>query len=334
MDAYHVLAVFLTIGLRAGSRRQVATFGERLKQVREKKGVSLEEISFATKIGTRMLRAIEDEHFEQLPGGIFNKGFVRAYARQLGLDENETVASYLAAVDALQSPQPAAISPVVEEIPAAEGPQQTHKISIPWFKLAVAMLVLAIGVAVWGFRSRAGQNSQSPPENQSGTEVAPATHSVTPVSRKPAAESENRKPERTVAASDSQPAVAISRREEIASPETVSAPVVNAASTVTIPGGFQVRIVANEDSWMRITADGQEVMQDVLSAQGVKAVAARKELVIKAGNVGGLDFWFNGKRLAAQGDLDQVKTLTFDQSGLVASSAHPQTTNAQMPSVR
>src|SRR5712691_5034854 len=45
-----------------------------------------------------MLRALEDEHFDQLPGGVFNKGFVRAYARQVGLDEEESVADYLAAL--------------------------------------------------------------------------------------------------------------------------------------------------------------------------------------------------------------------------------------------
>src|ERR1700734_2062353 len=45
-----------------------------------------------------MLRALEDEHFDQLPGGVFNKGFVRAYARQIGLNEEEAVADYLAAL--------------------------------------------------------------------------------------------------------------------------------------------------------------------------------------------------------------------------------------------
>src|SRR5207302_459969 len=44
------------------------------------------------------LRALEEEHFDQLPGGVFNKGFVRAYARQVGLDEEEAVADYLAAL--------------------------------------------------------------------------------------------------------------------------------------------------------------------------------------------------------------------------------------------
>ena len=59
------------------------------------RGISLEEIAEATKIGTRSLRALEEQDFDKLPGGIFNKGFVRAYARYLGLDEEQAVADYL-----------------------------------------------------------------------------------------------------------------------------------------------------------------------------------------------------------------------------------------------
>jgi hypothetical protein len=72
----------------------VATFGEKLRQQREQRGISLEAISKTTKISTRLLRALEDERFDQLPGGVFNKGFVRAYARQVGLDEEEALGDY------------------------------------------------------------------------------------------------------------------------------------------------------------------------------------------------------------------------------------------------
>jgi hypothetical protein len=76
----------------------VGTFGEKLRKQREQRGISLDSISTITKISPRMLRAIEDEHFDQLPGGVFSKGFVRAYARQVGLNEEEAVADYLTAL--------------------------------------------------------------------------------------------------------------------------------------------------------------------------------------------------------------------------------------------
>jgi cytoskeleton protein RodZ len=78
----------------------MASFGERLKREREMRGVSLEEIAESTKIGKRHLQALETEDFDQLPGGIFNKGFVRAYSKYLGLDEEQAVTDFLAAENA------------------------------------------------------------------------------------------------------------------------------------------------------------------------------------------------------------------------------------------
>lgn len=76
----------------------MGAFGEKLRKQREQRGLALDAISNTTKISTRMLRALEEEHFDQLPGGVFNKGFVRAYARQVGLDEEQTITDYLAAL--------------------------------------------------------------------------------------------------------------------------------------------------------------------------------------------------------------------------------------------
>jgi cytoskeletal protein RodZ len=69
-------------------------FGEHLKREREMRGVSLEEVSAATRINTRFLEAIENEKWDELPGGAFNRGFIRAIGRFLGLDEDGLVAEY------------------------------------------------------------------------------------------------------------------------------------------------------------------------------------------------------------------------------------------------
>ncbi|MGA8621864.1 MAG: RodZ domain-containing protein [Candidatus Sulfotelmatobacter sp.] len=76
----------------------MGAFGEKLRKQREQRNIALDAISNTTKISTRMLRALEDENFDQLPGGVFNKGFVRAYARQVGLNEEEAISDYLSAL--------------------------------------------------------------------------------------------------------------------------------------------------------------------------------------------------------------------------------------------
>ncbi len=67
------------------------------------RGVSRNEVCAATRIGTRFLDALESEQWEVLPGGIFNRGFVRAVARFLGLDEDDLVAEYDLAFSEQQS---------------------------------------------------------------------------------------------------------------------------------------------------------------------------------------------------------------------------------------
>jgi cytoskeletal protein RodZ len=74
----------------------VGAFGDKFRQAREKKNFSLDDVSNVTKISARMLQAIEEEHFDLLPGGVFNKGFIRAYAKHLGLNDEEAITDYLA----------------------------------------------------------------------------------------------------------------------------------------------------------------------------------------------------------------------------------------------
>src|ERR1044072_471984 len=70
------------------------TLGEELKHRREERDITLADISEATRIGTRFLKAIESDNFSVLPGGIFTRSFIRAYARQVGMDEDEALVLY------------------------------------------------------------------------------------------------------------------------------------------------------------------------------------------------------------------------------------------------
>jgi cytoskeletal protein RodZ len=74
-----------------------AGFGEHLRREREMRGISLDEICSATRIATRFLEALENEQWDRLPGGVFNRGFVRAVGHHLGLDEESLLAEYMLA---------------------------------------------------------------------------------------------------------------------------------------------------------------------------------------------------------------------------------------------
>lgn len=72
-------------------------FGEDLRKEREARGIALEAITDVTKISGRYLVALEQEHFDILPGGVINKGIVRSYARVVGLDENAWLKRFMSA---------------------------------------------------------------------------------------------------------------------------------------------------------------------------------------------------------------------------------------------
>ncbi|HEX8088790.1 MAG TPA: helix-turn-helix domain-containing protein, partial [Blastocatellia bacterium] len=70
------------------------TLGEELRRRREERGTTLNDISEATRIGTRFLKAIESDNFSILPGGIFTRSFIRAFAKQVGMSEDEAISLY------------------------------------------------------------------------------------------------------------------------------------------------------------------------------------------------------------------------------------------------
>ncbi len=72
----------------------MVSLGEELKRERELREISLREISEATKISIRILEAIEKNNFRALPGGIFNRNFLRAYAEFIGIDSENVVRKY------------------------------------------------------------------------------------------------------------------------------------------------------------------------------------------------------------------------------------------------
>ena len=118
-------------------------FGERLKRERELREVSLNEVTVATRISTRFLQALENEDWNKLPGGVFNRGFVRSVARYLGLDEENLLAEYDMARRDQSSETPA--------VPETRGPSASKWIA-PAAVLA-ALLVLgalvAAGIYAW-----------------------------------------------------------------------------------------------------------------------------------------------------------------------------------------
>jgi cytoskeleton protein RodZ len=300
-----------------GNGTAMGAFGDRLRREREMRGITLDEITESTKISRRHLEALEGEHFDQLPGGVFNKGFVRAYARFLGLDEDRAVADYAAASN--DKPAPEDKFPL--EIHVEPNPDLNPRRSYLPLVFAVAALVgVLVGYGFW---------IKSKPHNSEAVDTtrqqAPANAAIEPQTKSPtppvAASPEPAK------ASAQPAAYAQVKRsappESAAIPQTVESRHAAASADSADPPpsakekAFFVQVKAKEDSWVSIVADGKSVMQRVLSADKHKKVKAGKTLILRTGNAGGIEVSFNGRSLGALGNENEPRTLTFNASGLV-----------------
>ena len=304
------------------------SFGEKLKLEREKRTITLEQISSSTKIGTRMLQALEEDKFNQLPGGIFNKGFVRAYARCLGLDEDQTVADYLEASGDAPPVSTEIVAPQDEERDNQENLSRLEASTggtarqLPWGWFAAVLLVVAIALSFWSHRRREHQRPSVP-----STATAPATQSAAAPPSGASGKNKNTDIAKGAAsATSASPTTGSPAGRSATSAVSKTSQDLTPATPAAAPGEFTVVIRAREESWVSITADGRAISSELLSAGSERAVRGRKEIMVKAGNAGGVDFRFNGQKLDIGGESGEVKTVSFGPHGIVPNAPAPPST--------
>ncbi|MGH9931633.1 MAG: helix-turn-helix domain-containing protein [Pyrinomonadaceae bacterium] len=121
-----------------------ATIGEQLRLAREERGIPLREISDQTRISVHYLEAIELNDYKRLPGGIFNRSFVKAYARYVGYDEKKAVEGYTRYMrEAGDTGEEVASTPYHSKVYT-----DTHATRSPLLTVVLAIVILAILTAV------------------------------------------------------------------------------------------------------------------------------------------------------------------------------------------
>lgn len=469
----------------------MGAFGEKLRKQREQRGIALDAISNSTKISTRMLRALEEEKFDQLPGGVFNKGFVRAYARQVGLDEDEAISAYLEALRETQvqsqqilpnfrasradtapsthgrgnqnhEPSPStgrpheaagssslthplaesghsmsatppstelsakekdalveerrklerraderrqaerrnessalstrtgldrsgqvgiekdpskedqtgqdwieqnrsgnqpAIAWQVEDRRAADLLSQVHAgegendrrfaPAAPlfssgtygespaglsyntWGKVAVVLLLVFLLLGFWRVRHRNSLRSIA----QAASPTIPVTEPQ-PFAASTSAQGRSAPPITKTALKsngvESSPIRASNRSSNLSSESAESGhsavPLHSAAHaplSPKTPAPFTLLIRAEKTAWISVSADGKPVAQETLIAPAETTIRASNEIVVRTGNAAGISFILNSRNIPAQGNDGEVKTYTFDESGLRAAVSQP-----------
>src|ERR1700761_1626447 len=101
----------------------MTSLGDTLRRERERVNLDLDQVSRELKIAPRFLEAIEEEHFDRLPGGVFAKSFVRQYARLLDLDEEEAAAEVQRNLTPSAAPEFSTLAPTRPPAPIVFAPR-------------------------------------------------------------------------------------------------------------------------------------------------------------------------------------------------------------------
>jgi len=169
-----------------------SSLGARLRQAREARGVSLRELSDQTRIARRYLEAIEADDYKELPGGIFNRSFIKAYAKGVGFNEAEAVNTYTELARAQgeapdELPTSRQSSRIYMDGDTARSPLLTGFLSL--VILAIISLGIYAGLHYYQRRNNAGAAATptgAPANPGTNDQTLPAQTSAAPASPDPA----------------------------------------------------------------------------------------------------------------------------------------------------
>ena len=235
--------------------------GAILRSAREAHGLSLRDLSRNTKISPTLLTALEQMRFDRLPALIFTRGFVKAYAREVGLDSEEMANRYLAGI----APPKAVTELPDRRVPPPSSQRERSRdlgryltdhnpARYGWLVTVVAMLGL-VGY-LWSFA------------RQSGEQAAPETVG-------------------SVASSDATPADGRSTDGNDAAA---------AALGDDMPiGPLVIQLTPNGPCWLAAAVDGTPRFARLLQAGETETIEAHDELVLRVGDPGTLVYSVNGR---------------------------------------
>lgn len=302
----------------SAQKEQLKAIGTRLSEERQKKAMSLEEIAAKTYIPLRLLKAIEDANLDRLPEPVFVQGFIRRYADAIGLDGSalskeftvdlsplptSSAATLITStpepplkpvVQAPAPPKPAApiTPPLTPKLPAPEPirdelkklepelirDEPRVKVDVPAPKETTRLPLIALGgaIALGVIGVLAATLSNRPAER-------PATTATAPVTQPPQA-----------------PIIAPS-----------PAPAAPTPASPTPTGAVGVKMNVIEESWVEVAVDGKTEFEGTLPQGTQRSWSGKNQVVITAGNAGGVALSYNNATFKPMGGVGQVQKATF-----------------------
>ena len=275
------------------------TLGDYLKNKREAQNITLEEVSQATRIRRTILEAIENNDYDLIPPKVFTQGFIKSYASYLGLDENDVIKQFYEIMESREK----------KKEPDESIQQQPPQPFLTPARLLVLGIICVVALTLWLLRknpqpaddivvkstlktsSTSSSSVHSPPPTSPEVALEERVDHTVPDREEPAVPEEELPPE------------AEKEEETVAQTEAVEA----AAEPMAL------RVVAAEQVWMRIQLDQDKPYEALLKSEESLTLKAREKFIIRIGNAGGVELFFNGEPLGNPGKPGEVIDLTLPE---------------------
>ena len=270
--------------------RASGDFGGKLREARERRGVSLRQIANATKIAVSVLEALERNDISRLPGGIFGRAFVRSYAIEVGLDPETTIQEFIAQFpnDSVTVGHPG--SHQVEDHQAVESDRRMAGT----FLWLVLVSVPVAGVVLY-FATAGRRDAPAEPPSVEVTTPAPES--------RPAVD-----PPPPSSASALEPAPVAAPK---VTPTVPARPVTPAPVPATAGDSLTVSITAKGPCWVSATVDGQRMIERLMQPGERSTLEVKREMVLTAGDGGALAVTLNGAAAKPLGKSGEVVTARY-----------------------
>jgi cytoskeleton protein RodZ len=250
--------------------------GQTIRGAREQRGVSIEQLSQTTKISTTILRALEAEELDRIPGGVFTRGFIRSCAGELGLDPQTTVALFVAqhgsaaasrAGDESQ-PNGHADAREVDEV-ANDAPLLSERSNVLAQMIVIAIIVASVGYLSMHNRPDAALSASTP--------------------------------------------AAVARETAVGTSGTLDPPDVRPLRATP---ELKIELEAIGPCWISATADGAPAVARLLDAGDSQPIAAHDEIRLRVGDPASVSFTLNGVAGRSLGNSGQAVSVRITPQNL------------------
>ncbi|MBW1730327.1 MAG: helix-turn-helix domain-containing protein [Deltaproteobacteria bacterium] len=275
--------------------------GQRLKEAREAKGLTLEQVFEHTRVRISMVEAMEKEQWDALPSPVFVKGFLRSYAKLLGVDEDELIDLYERQVPKHSKP----FKPILTESRSRKSGTL----------IVVFLIVVAMALGFWWIQQPPRPVTSSKPKPAARLQDKSPPSTGTQVSEKPAPPPAHK--QTLVGPKEPQKGPQIVPTQEAKKvPLKPAAPEPEPEKAITTPPPRPTLVLkgnVKERTWMRVSVDGGDPKEYIFEPGSQPQWKGQRLFDIMIGNAGGIELEFNGKPLGILGKRGKVVHLTLPQ---------------------